>query len=284
VVIEKIIEAPFVIAKNEPKVLLPNILNWVPLSLFSLIILNAVTEFNRLFDGSLNDLLKIMETAPFTRHIIEFIIPYILMLIPIAILSIIISLFLGCVYPEIIKQHYSRRKILLSSAFSVAKSRIVSLFWTYFLEILIIFGVLIGVGGMSFLVWFINPVIGMLFLVILGFLFLVFLFLAIVFFWQTPTVVVIESKSGLDAIRSSYRIARNHFWQTCAVIFILWIVIGIINSAFSAIPRFGFIFSLLVGVFTHFWLSAAPAIFYYEYKNIKLVVERLQAALQTTRA
>lgn len=265
---DKVLEFTFGLFKKEPKIVLPNILEWVPTALFLALILHGAWTFSKFL--SLERIQQLLGTALFWE-LVKTALVYVVIGIPILILFIIISILLDCVYSDITRQAYSKKKIFLTKAFSVAKSRFLSLLWTYFLQFLIVVLILSAFFGLGlFLIVIRIGIIGFIGLILLIILGAITVLLAFVFFYETPAIVVLENKSGLEAIRRSYSIARNNFWSLVAVMLIVFIVTGLVTSGLASIPYVGLIISSLAGLFLSTWNSMIPALFYYEYEREKI--------------
>jgi len=137
-VVEEVIGHPLRLMMKQPKIVLPNVLSWIPTALINLIIILAVADlipYAGEFTGGYSPDMLI--------RIISIILPYILAIIPVIILSFLISVFIQGVYPSIIKQSFAK-KVDLAVAFSVAKKRFWSMLWTQLIVAFLIF-VLISV-------------------------------------------------------------------------------------------------------------------------------------------
>jgi hypothetical protein len=258
--IEKVLGFSFGLFKRDLKVVLPNVLNWIPSALLSMLILQGASVASKW--ASLETFQQILNNRTLLWEIINMILVYVVIAIPIVIASMIISLMLVCVYSDITRQAYTKRKVLLTHAFSVAKSRILPLLWTYFLEFLIValtFGALIGLG-------FVGGIVGIILAIIAG---VIVILLAILFFYETPAIVVLENKSGLEAIKRSYSIVRHNFWSLVIIILIVGIIVNTVSGALASVPYIGFILSSVVGLFLNTWNLMIPSLFYYEYEKGK---------------
>jgi hypothetical protein len=256
--IEKVLEFSFGLFKKDLKVVLPNVLNLIPFALLHVLLFHSVNVFSKwvsqgTFQQILSDITLFMKS-------IDGILFYVAMGISIVIASMIISLILLCVYSDITRQAYTKKKILLTKAFSVAKSKFLSLLWTCFLEFLIVILTLLLLIPLAF----IDGIVGVIFTITAG-SFVIFLY--IIFFYETPAVVVFENKSGLEAIKRSYIIAKRNFWSLTVIVLIVGIIVNIILGSLASIPYIGIVFYSTAKLFLDTWMLMIPSIFYYEYEK-----------------
>ena len=258
--LEKVLEHSFGLFKKDIRVVLPSVLNLIPSALFSIILLSAIASLEQWMN--IQSLEKVLENTNLLWQIIKTVLFYVAISIPVFIFMVLISIFLVCVYSDITRQSYRRGKILLIQSFSVAKSRFVPLLWTYFLELLITF---LALGALLVLGLF-GGVVGIILAFLVG---IIMIFFFLIFFYETPAVVVLENTSGLEAIRRSYQIGRHNFLSLLAVILIVGIILNTVVSGLSAVPYVGIILSNLAMLFLNTWNYMIPNVFYYEYEKKK---------------
>jgi hypothetical protein len=256
--IEKVLEFSFGLFKRDPKVVLPNVLNWIPLALLYMLLLQGANVFSKWVN--LEIFQQILSNRILFMDVIDRILFYVVIGIPIVIASVIISLILLCVYSEITRQAYTKKKILLTEAFSVAKSKFLPLLWTYFLEFLIVILTFLLLIPLAF----IGGIVGIIFTITAGF---VVIFLYIIFFYETPAIVVFENKSGLEAIKRSYIIAKRNFWSLAIIVLIVGITVNIVLGSLASVPYIGLVLYNLAELFLDTWKSMIPSLFYYEYEK-----------------
>lgn len=255
---EKVFEFSFGLFKREPKVVLPNVLTLIPSGLLSILILHGAGMVGRWLNG--RGIQELFTNPTLLFELIRAVLTYVIVAISILIASGLISILLLCLYSDVVRQAYTRKKILLTQAFSTAKSRFLPLLWTYFLELLIIgliFGGLFGLG-------LIGGIIGIVVAMIVG---IILILLVLIFFYEIPAIVVLENKSGIEAIRRSFSIGRRNFWSLVLIFFIVGIVLNTVIGSLASIPYVGFAVSILAGLFLNAWSSMIPALFYYEYEK-----------------
>lgn len=255
---EKILSSGFKIIKKQPKVVLPNILSLIPITLFYLLLLSGLSKFVDLLEvGGIESLSNLDVLIPLLKSGLR----YSIMGIPIFFLWLLIHSFLESLYPSI-AWLAQRGRVSLSKAFSVGYRRMLPLVWTYFLGAIVlflIFGIAIGLIVGSF---FINRLIGTV-LLIPCILASIPLFLCIkMVFWLLPPIVVIKNQSGINALKTSVKLIKNNLWETILIIIILSIVGTVIHAILNKIPAVGFLLSLIAGLFIGTWSSIVKTIFY----------------------
>jgi hypothetical protein len=123
------------------------------------------------------------------------------------------------------------------------------------------------------------PVLGQLILVgiiaaigvVIGFFLLIIpgLFLITIWFVIAPVVVLERPGGALAALRRSRELVRGNGWQVFGVIFVLYIVVGVVSFiievvADSAGSGAGIVVRVIVGVLTAPLASLAAAVLYFE--------------------
>lgn len=247
--LEKVLEFSFSLFKKDLKIVLPNVLNLIPSALLSLIILQGFNSITTsLFIKSKEMLLK-------------SILFYLSLGIVVFIASILISIFLLCVYCDITRQAVKKKKISLVNAFEVGKSKFFKFLSTSLLAFVIVVLIEILFIPLIFL-----GAVGLLVIIIL---IVVTNLIAFVFFFEIPAVVVLEDKEGIEAIRTSYEIGRKKFWSLILALFLVLFISGIVNSALSQIPFIGIIITSIAGLFLNTWIEMLPTTFYFfEFKQM----------------
>lgn len=257
--IEKVLEHTLDLVRRERKVVLPIVLIWIPYALFAIIALQAVFSVEQYM--SLEGMQEILTDSVLLWQVIESLLPYIAVSVPVIVLSFSISVFLSCVYAEITRQSYTQHRVSLSQSFSVAKSRFLSLLWTYIVEFLImvlVFVALIALGVLG------GTIGGIVLAALIG---IVSLVLFNLFFYETPAIVVLEGKGGLEAVKRSYEIGRRNLGSLFVVLLIVGIIAGTVKGGLGQIPYVGSILSTLSMLFLNTWYYMIPNVFYYEYEK-----------------
>lgn len=245
--LQRVLEFSFSLFKKDWRIVLPNVLSWIPSALINLLILYGL---NSVFT------LILLEISPV--EIFKTILFYAFLVIPLLLASLFLGLFLQCVYCEIARQAYSGKKVSLVKSFEVGKNKFLSLFGTYLLAfVLLLFLNLILVP----LIFFGN--FGLIFFIIFA---IILNFSAFILFYEIPATVVLENLSGMDAIKRSIDLGRKNFWSLVLIIFLAFFIVGIVNSSLSQIPYIGLIISNIGSLFLNAWIFMLPATFYLEFK------------------
>jgi len=258
--IEKVLEYSFGLFKRDIKVVLPNVLSWIPSALLSLILFQATSTLGKMV--SLETFEKIFTDVNLLWQIIQTVLVYVMISIPVFILSAVISIFLYCAYSDITRQSLKRQQISLASSFAVAKTKFWPLAWTYTVEFLIgllVFGTLLALG-------IFGGLIGIALAIFAG---VIALFLMIMFFYETPAIVVLENRSGWEAVKRSYEIGRKNLGSLFIVVLIVGLISGVVTNGMASIPYFGLVISNLALLFLDAWKYMIPNLFYYEYGKKK---------------
>lgn len=265
--IEKVLEFSFGLFRKDIKVALPNVLNLVPSALFSLILLQAASAIGSLINVTSIDTIFTNQTL--FMQIIKTGLTYALILIPVLVLSMLVSVFLSGVYADITRQAYKNRKqnysVSLTQAFATGSQKFIPLLWTYFIEFVISIAVFAGLVGLGFL----GGIVGIIASALIAVIILLVMF---VFFYLTPAAVVLENRSGMDAIGRSYEIAKSNFWSLIIIIFIAGIIMSTVVNGLTSIPYAGIILSNLALLFLNAWNYMIPNSFYFEYGRKKVEV------------
>jgi hypothetical protein len=258
----KVLSFPIRLMHRIPKVVLPSVLIWIPLILFNALFVHAIAR-SQVFNWI--SFMQGMYSAEMWEKVLSFIVPYAALGILIILISLGINLFLKCTYVSIIQQS-RRRKVSLSKAFDVAKSRFLSLVWTYFL-LLVMYGVALVVLFVLFVVLtFLGP-LGIVLDMFLALFAIVALLVSLLLFFLIDPVVVLEKKSGEDAIKRSMVIVQKSFLQALVVIIAGFLLIFFVEWLFMSIPGIGSSLSYLVRLFTITYAMSIPATFYFVYKK-----------------
>ena len=252
--------------RKEPKIIIANTLNWIPAALMMMLLAQAVIDLTGFADSVASaEAVGAVADISLVYELFAIIAKYIVVAIPLIIARWLVDAFLRCTYVDITRQAYSKNSISLGDAFSAAKSRFLSLLWTNVVQALLILIVVAGIVIVSLIpAVFFGGLVVML-LPIGAILLVVAVLLAVAFMYEVPAVVVIENRSGLDAVRRSYEITRANIWRAFAVMFVLSVVIGVVNNVVQRVPYVDSILLLFAGLFLGTWRDMTPAVFYYEY-------------------
>ncbi len=233
--IENLFNNAFSTIRTEPKILLPLVLNWIPIAIISLAMSIMASDFIGKY--SLDTLRIAFEKEKFgfiTQLFNENI--YLIAMILLAIsTSIFISSFVNAVYPTISYQIYYKKKILISEAVSIAKKRYLKVLWTniifniismvvifgtIFLGI-ILFAVFVTVGGIA------GVGIGLATAIITALLMLALIVYVSAIQLILEPVVVIENIYGLSAIEKSHTLLKGKLFEVLIFLILLIIANGL---------------------------------------------------------
>lgn len=252
----EIVEQSVTIIKKNPKTALPYTLSWIPAAMLNLIVLIAAMDLSGYLTPE--NIILTLRNIPL---ILKLIVPYLLASVPVIILMILVSIFLEAVYPFLVQQYFLKKRVLISVAFSPAKSRFLPLLWSYTLLFLLLIVAFIPLVFLLFAGLF-----GLL-LAVIGF-FIIGITAALAY-WLLNTVVVLENLSGLKAIRRSFDISKRFFLQTVALVTILSIILIVVSLSFGSVPKIGFILSMIASLFTYSLFTISRTVFYYNYEKKK---------------
>jgi len=229
--IENLFNNAFRAIKTEPKILLPLVLNWIPMAIISFALTVMASDFISKY--SLDTLTSTLEKERLglITQLLQENIYLIALVILAASTSIFISSFVNAVYPTISYQIYYRKKILISEAVSIAKKRYLKVLWTNIvfgiLSISLILGmIVIGIvlfAGLAIAGGIIEAVVGGLILLIAGLLFIVLTVYISLMQVVLEPIVVIENTYGLRAIEKSYSLLKGRFFEVLIFLILLLI-------------------------------------------------------------
>ncbi len=265
----KVLEFGFSLIRNEPKIVLPAVLNWLPHVLLLILSFQFFTSIKEILN--LYTLEQLSKDTNLIWKILPSILPYILATIPVAIISLFIYLLLMCIYSDIIRQAYTHKNISLVRAFLIAKLWFLSILRTYLIGFAILLGIgaiiILIIGGLS--IWILSKgivysVFWMIFCIFIG---IASVMVILTLFYEIPAVVVVENKSGLEAILRSLNIGKRNFWQLLSVILVAIFFTIFIKNTLSYVPYVGTLLDNLAGLILTAWNLMIPAVFYYEYEK-----------------
>ena len=254
--IERVLEYSIGLFKRDWRIMLPIVLEWIPTALILLLFLQAASSIGSIADFT--NLQSLVTNPGILWQIISVVVLYVILAIPIFIVSVVIGSVLNCVYSDIVRQSVKRKQISLVSAFSVAGQKFLPLLGTYTLEFVV---VLAGFGALLIL-GMLGGIIG---IVIALFVAIVGVFLAVMFFYLTTPVVVLEGKSGWQAMMRSVEVGKSNFLPLIAILLVTGVVASVISSGLGNVPMVGIAVSSLAALFLESWRLMMPNIFYLEY-------------------
>ncbi|MGC8479551.1 MAG: hypothetical protein ACP5M9_02690 [Candidatus Micrarchaeia archaeon] len=251
---------------SNPKVFLPSLL----FSIITIVIFILVVFI--FLSTTIVSNITLATFSPYTflsnltsSNLITFVVIFLLVIF---LITFFVAMLMNGVIVSMAYQLKTKRKLHIGDAISNTGSKYLNLIGAGFLSILIS---IIAVGIPIFLVVVIlYNQISLSTLVISAILLILALILLIVtsiYLFQVTTVVIIENKGPIAAIKRSFQIAtknRTNIFLTLLITFLISIVVGIISSVLGIIPIAGFITILLVDIFSSVWYAMIPVYFYYE--------------------
>lgn len=245
----KVLEYAAGLIKKKPIVVLPSMLSLIPIAMSYLLFAAAAKEFSA-YDMSM--LRTLLLNIPM---LLKAVVPYLLALLAIFIVSVVIGIFVKAVYPTIVQQSFTKKALLLSSAFSAARKRFLPLLWTYFLLIVlaiaamlpVIFLMALGIPG-----------------IILG-IFGIFALIVVIIMavWVLDAVVIIEKISGIEALKRSFDISKRFFWEAMGLLILLAIISFVISLSFSSVPEIGYILQIIASLLVSSASEICQSTFYF---------------------
>lgn len=252
--IENLFNNAFAAIKNNPIIMLPLVIKWIPQAAitlsFNLIVYDIISNY------TLNDLVSLIKSDLF-GSLLMFLDTYkyhLVSIISAMILAVFINSLVNAIYPIYSYQVYYRRPISLSEAFSVAKSRYLKVLLTniifesltYMVILGLLFGAIIIFAVMSALLGLAGMLIG-------GILAMgaIFMLVAAIFYLTAlrvmlEPVVVIENQYGGSAISKSMDLLKQK--GRLVEVWIFLILLFISNGLYAGMSGF------MAGMF-HFILS-----------------------------
>ncbi|MBI2971659.1 MAG: hypothetical protein HYY37_04555 [Candidatus Aenigmarchaeota archaeon] len=244
------------IIRRYPKVVLPQVLAWIPTALFSLLFASGMAAFAKHFTmRSFTEALSNMQAT------LNAVMPYLAAFAALMVFAVLVNTFINAAYPPLVQQAIRRKPVMLSAAFGTARERFLSLLWAYFLLITLVLVacvplVLLMLAGPLGVITAVIGIVALVFVAVLG-------------SWQLEPVVVIERQGGIQALRRSFGIARHAFWQALGVIALVVVIIMVVAAAFEAIPQVGYLLSLVAALFTSALAAITKTVFYYRHAKKK---------------
>jgi hypothetical protein len=244
----EVIEYSFSLMKRQPKILLPQVLSWI-----GTVIVSALVYF------ALLDLISMganMQTFLFLIN------KYLGLFIGAFTISMLLMVYVQSIYVEIVKQAFSKKRIMLNEAFSAGWKAFFRLLWTNIVFVVLVLGIVVAVVALVLIGSAISPIVGTIFLLVAMIAGLAGIVYALPGLFLFSSVVVLEKASGLKAIRRSFRLSNGRklsIW----VIFILLGIFGIALSFIAYIPVIGIILTLPIYAITYTWSFVAPTVFYF---------------------
>lgn len=240
----------------ESKIIYPSILSLLPTALFAILFafsLTKVTDF--LLVHKIED---IVTNRSVLLQLLNNLVPNFVLLFVLGLFSLVIFAYLVCVYSDIGRAKYRKRKVDLALTLSSSWQRVYPLLSSYFLGFFLIlsFSIVLFLISIPLKTFFAFTLI----LIIIA-------LVSIPVFWILPAVVVFENKSGFDSLKRSLQISKQFPLKLYATIIILEIIVFLIDRLLLYLPFAGIYASMISRLFLLSWRILTIPSFYYE--NVK---------------
>jgi len=240
----------FNLIRKKPKIVLPELLYWIVLAL--VIVLFYLVSINMT-----NFFIPAKSSLVYT-NLISNLIPFSIFMI----LIFVVAVYIQGIYPDIVRQAFTKKDIVLTESFKTARKRFCSLLWTNILLILLIMLIIGGAAalliGMLGILKIVSPLIGIM--LVLGFI--VATIFGIPGIYMLSTVVVLENLSGIAAIKRSFALSRGRVLSIWGVIFL----IGIFSMGLYVlilVPVIGLLLYVPISLFVATWSKNASTSYYF---------------------
>lgn len=243
--LEDIIKKAYASIKEKPVVLLPAALLWIPSSLIGLMF---VLLFKEIIENyNLFSIIKSLESDPLSLlySLSGIVGDYVLIFFVLIIIKSLLDYYVRATYPAITKAIFQDKAVLLSEALNEAGKRTIPLIITNILVSLLIFAAIIALFIFFVLCVLILGPFGIIINILI---FIVLLFVGIIylvpFYLILDSVVVLEKKSGFEAIKKVFALIKNeklNAWLLCILLFVT------ISIYLAFVFLFIDLFSLLIG-------------------------------------
>lgn len=247
--LEDLLKFAFHAAKEHPRILLPGVINWIPIMAFLIVAAFTLSDFS---------MVALVQSLSTVEGIIALVTQLGVALVGLMLLFWITSALVQAMYIDLTRQFAQHKKPSIAAAYYAARKVLVPLMWTQALVLVIL---AVAVGALM-LVMFINPIVG-IFVMFVG------IFYVVVKLWMVPVAVVLENRRGLDALKRGAELSKGYFWHIWLVLLVIGFVNNVVTSAVLEVPYLGFTLFLLAFLFFGFWAASAPPAFYFEYLRKK---------------
>lgn len=238
-----IIENSFGIIRKQPKVLLPYVINLIP----AILITGMLYFF-------IQDMLPLIAGEYSTELVYSLLAKYAIPFVVFMLISFLIGAFVSGFYPDMARQAFTKRSIMLSESLAVAKKKFGAILWTSTILILLI----MPVSAAWFVLLFV-PVIGIFLFLVAS---VVILSAAIPGLYMIMPVVVLENLSGLAAIKRSFALARNRKLSIWGINIVMGII-AVVLHFLEYVPYLGLVLSPLIAMFLVSWMMLAVTTYYF---------------------
>ena len=253
---------------SNPKAILPSLVLSIILILFIIAIVliffsSTITSNIMLFINSPSSLISNMSLF---GGVITF---FIEILLSIFIISFLISMFMNGIFVAMANQLVRKEKLNIRNAISLASSRYLNLLGAGIISIAIILAVIAIPLSLIILAFYIQiSVFSFILSAIFAIILLILLILAAIYLFQVTTVIIIENKGPIAAIKRSFQIAskkRTDIFIVLVLMALINIIISFLSGFFDLIPFIGIIISLVIDISAAVWFGMIPVYFYYSF-------------------
>ncbi len=271
---------PFKLMKEQPKVLLAGVLNWIPAAAFSLLLVDFLSKYGS-YGNTFTQIVQSGDSAPisaFFSRAVKVFFDYLPDLILLGIVAVLITSLVALIYAQIVVQRRRNvlrktgvKEIMLNEAFDSGFRNLFGILLAYILFFVIAIGGII-IFGTLFVLFAMLGIFGVVLIIPLIFILLFFALLYRLAGWVLSISIVIDNKDGVEAVRDCFGFAwNNKLWGILMliVVSIISFVLGQIASGIGGIQMIGVPLALVVGLIVGSWDAMVPAEMYFEFTGRK---------------
>lgn len=264
--IPKIFSDSFNDILSNPNAIIPSLILSILLILFIIAIVliffsSTIASNIMLF---INSPLSFISNMSLFGGVINF---FIEILLSIFIISFLISMFMSGIFVAMADQLVRKEKLNIRAAVSIASSRYLNLLGAGIISIAIFLVVIAIPLSLLILSFYIQiSLFSFILAAVFAIILLVLLILATIYLFQVTTVIIIENKGPITAIKRSFQIAakkRTDIFIVLVLMALINIAISFISGFFDLIPFIGIIIALIVDISATVWFGMIPVYFYY---------------------
>ena len=274
---------------SNPKAILPSLILSI---ILILIIIATVLIF---FSGAItsNIILFINSPSSFISNtlllgeVIKFLIEILLIIF---IISFLISMFMNGIFVAMANQLIRKEKLNIRNAISLASSRYINLLGAGIISIAIVLVAIAVPLSLIILTFYIQvSLFSFMLAAIFAILLLILLIFATIYIFQVTTVIIIENKKPIDAIKRSFQIAakkRTDIFIVLVLMALINITISFLSGFFELIPFVGILITLIIDISASVWFGMVPVYFYYASGsniNQNQTLQKIKKKLPNTR-
>ncbi len=249
----EVIEYSFSLIRKHPKIILPQVLNWVNTAIITVLAYFALADFSSLLTNQ-----GLSAYQGFLQLFYNYLAPFALALI----LMLLTAVYVQSVQANIVKQAFSGKSIALNKAFSDGKEGFLRLLWSF----IVLFGIVLGILFLIIILYVIaflaHPVVVAVFSIIMILAGIAALLYFLPGIFLIVPVSVLEKKSGFGAIKRSCQLSKGRKLTIWAIMILLLLFMFAI-SLITAIPVAGTVLVLPVYAFINTWYDNTITSFYF---------------------